>query len=819
MLGEPWRIALRRFSGLFLGLNFLQIAVLDVYLGGFLLYIVAIIPFHLFSKPTLYAITVISFFVVFLVHRTKFRRVVQNLRLGPKKSLFRNSHSLEFALVISMFAFTLFMQTLPFNNLLLGSVRDTSIHSLFVQVLIENKEVPVTLQPYLDEGIVYPQGFTPLAAYSALVMNYVPPQAVFYLTALFNSLAVLGAYYLGKVVSEKGHLGLSLAFVFTFVAFWPKYITWGSNALVASFPFYFVCLSFLPLLVRERLKIEAVIVIGVLFGYLSVLHLQTFEPLLVSLFILWLYVALKREKNRWYRLQSIVIISCMSLLILAPFVYRALAFYQYPMHNIGVPEDIEATNPEPGLSTIVTGIAWLADHIAANELLKVASFVLFIVSTLSIVSFRRNENFRLIGELVVIGLATLLGQLLLFLLRAVVPSDFLFYPHPMLLYFPFYFFIATLPLIAYASSFSRFSQRMLLGDNGTKLKTRVLVTAISLILLLAIYSPFLYQSLVRDSGELYGSYTVFSVTTAQDSQLILWITDNLPKNATILVNTFQSGTFIPSIANRKAVFPSFASSTSVTYQKLVALLEQNVFNATTLDLMKRFNITDVYVGSGVSPWDNWIHRWNPNLFLGNPQFTLMKNFGNAYLFHCNYVNTSVVFLDDFEHSDWDENGWLTQYAGNGLGKVTIVSDFGYNSQRSLRITAQAMYTVTEWRCARSVSREIFLPNDSDVIFSFYVNAVEGFSRRDTFAIVISNVYHNQSMIVTTPQGIYEGYRNTRTLSGFVGLFSYDLSVSWREFFNSPLPNTLMFELVNWDFDGVENVAYVDNVALAATPIS
>jgi hypothetical protein len=197
----------------------------------------------------------------------------------------------------------------------------------------------------------------------------------------------------------------------------------------------------------------------------------------------------------------------------------------------------------------------------------------------------------------------------------------------------------------------------------------------------------------------------------------------------------------------------------------------------------------------------------------------MKNFGDAYLFHCNYVNTSVVFLDDFEHSDWDENGWLAQYVGNGLGNVMIVSDFGYNSQRSLRITAQAMYTVTEWRCARCVSREIFLPNDSDVIFSFYVNAVEGFSRRDTFAIVISNVYHNQSMILTTPQGIYEGYRNTRTLSGFVGLFSYDLSVSWREFFNSPLPNTLMFELVNSDFDGVENVAYVDNVTLAATPIS
>jgi hypothetical protein len=381
-----------------------------------------------------------------------------------------------------------------------------------------------------------------------------------------------------------------------------------------------------------------------------------------------------------------------------------------------------------------------------------------------------------------------------------------------------YFFFAAIIYPLYDLLFSSLSRKAVPKTIEFEPKTKqVLVGAISLMLLIALFGTFVYQSVAFDAGRLYGSYSVFGVTTEQDLQLILWIRDNLPANATILVDNFQSGAFIPSIASRKAVFPSFGSSTSASYQKLVSLLEEDVLNTTTLDLMKHFNITDIYSGSGISPWDGWMHKWDPRLFLGNPQFTLMKNFGNAYLFHCNYVNTSVVFLDDFEHTDWDQNGWLTQYVGNGLGNVTITSDFGYNSQRSLRITAQAIYTITEGRYARSVSREIFLPNDSDVTFSFYVNTVEGFHGKDTFAVVISNIYRNQSVIITTPKGVYEGYRNTRPLDGSVELFSDDLSISWHEFFNSPLPNALILELVNWDFDGVENVAYIDNIKVTSTP--
>ena len=824
-LGEPWRIILQKFARLFKSLGFLQILVVDVYLGGFFLYIIALIPLHLFTAITLYTITILSGIIVLLFHRRKFRSAIQNLSLHPKFS-FQNNYSFEIIMVASLFLFSLGIYTSPFNHLLFGSARDNAIHSLFVQLIIENKQIPVTVQPYLNEGIVYPQGFSIIAAYSVLILNYSPPQAIFYLTAFFNALTILGAYFLGKTLSNKCYLGLSLAFVFAFVASWPKYITWGSNTFVASFPFYFICLSFLPFLARNKLKVREIFAIGILFGYLSVLHLQPYQTLFASLFLLWLYVALKREKNRWRILLNLLAISGLSLLVLSPFIYRFFAFYQYPGHNIGLPADVEIPVPQPSFSLVLIGVAWLFEHLAANTLLRIGSLILFFVSGLTMVSLRRKNGFAQTNQLIMIGTATLLGQLLIFVLGAISPAHLPFYPNPMLLYIPFYFFIATFSFLLYHFFSSRLSKKILAKTKEPKLKTKkLLVTIISLMLLLGVYAPFLYQSIFLDVRDIRGSYAVYSVTTKQDRQLILWIKDNLTRNAIILVNTFQSGTFIPSVANRKVVFPSFASSRSVSYQNLVSLLEGNVINATTLDLMENFNITNIYVGEGVSSSDGGRHKWYHKLFLGNPNFELVKNFGNAYLFQFNYTDLSTVFFDDFEHILWYRDGWAARYYGNGLGDVTITTDFGYDSSRCLRITAQAVYTPSLRELRYEVFREIFVQNNSDVTLSFYLNATQGFHNKspfnDTFAVFISNVYRNQSMVITTPNGIYEGYAHAISLDGFAGFFEFNgsssLSTLWHQMFNSSFPNPFILEFVNYDFDGVENVVYIDNITVTSKP--
>lgn len=822
VLGEPWRIILQKFAGLFKSLDFLQILVFNVYLGGFFLYIVAIIPLHLFTVIMLYTLTILSGIVVLLFHRRKFRSAIQNLSLHPKFS-FKNNRSFEIIMVALMFLFSLGIQTSPFNHLLFGSVRDTSIHSLFVQLIIENKQIPVTVQPYLNEGIVYPQGFSPIAAYSVLILNYSPPQAIFYLTAFFNALTILGAYFLGKTLSNRCYLGLNLAFVFTFVALWPKFITWGSNAFVASFPFYFICLSLLPFLARNKLKGKEILAIGILFGYLSVLHLQPYQTLFASLFLLWLYTVFKGEKDRWRRLLSVIAISGLSLLVLSPFIYRFFAFYPYPNHNIGLPADVEIPVPQPSLSLVLTGATWVFQHLATNALLRIVSLLLIFVSALTIVSLRRRSSFAQTNQLVIIGIATLLGQLLIFVLGAISPGNLPFYPNPILLYIPCYFFIAAFSYLLYHFFSSRLSKNILAKTKEPKLKTKkLLITTISLTLLLGIYAPFLHQSIFLDSRNLHGSYTVFSVTTEQDLQLILWIKDNSSRNAIILTNTFQSGTFIPSIANRKVVFPSFASSQSVSYQKLVAILEGNTINATTFDLMNHFNITHIYAGLGVSLVDGWKHKWNPKLLLGNPNFKLVRNFGDAYLFRFNYTDSDIVFFDDFEHIRWDKVGWQTHSSGSGRGNVTNTNNFGYNGSRCMRITAQAVYTPWEWKYAYGVLREVFVKNNSDVTLSFYLDATEGFHNKspfnDTFAVFVSNVYRNQSLIFTTPNGIYRDYAYAIPIEGgSEGVSHFDLSTIWREKFDSSFPNPFILEFVNYDFDGIENVAYIDDITVTSTP--
>jgi hypothetical protein len=252
-------------------------------------------------------------------------------------------------------------------------------------------------------------------------------------------------------------------------------------------------------------------------------------------------------------------------------------------------------------------------------------------------------------------------------------------------------------------------------------------------------------------------------------------------------------------------------------------LEKKVINATTYDLLKHFNITNVFVGFGVSPWDDWRHWWNSNLFLGNPNFKLVKNFGNAYLFQFNYTDPNIVFLEDFEHPRWDENGWETYYYGNGLSNITITANFGHNSERCLRIRAQAVYTIWEWKYARYISREIYVHNNSDVTLSFYLNATEGFhsAAKDTFAVLISNIYNNQTIIIATPNGVYQNYAHTVSLNGLEGFFEFkdnsSISNLWHQMFNSSLPNPFILEFVNYDFDGAENVAYIDNIKITSKP--
>jgi hypothetical protein len=182
-------------------------------------------------------------------------------------------------------------------------------------------------------------------------------------------------------------------------------------------------------------------------------------------------------------------------------------------------------------------------------------------------------------------------------------------------------------------------------------------------------------------------------------------------------------------------------------------------------------------------------------------------------------------LDDFEYEVWDRNLWQGFSVGQGLGNVSITEAYGYNGSNCLKITSKMLPTVWNWYYAYGVSREIFVSNASEVRLSFYLDATQGFSGKDTFAVLISNVYRNQSLVVATnnPHGVYENYAGAVVLNGSEGFFEFkgnqSLSALWQERFNSTLPNQFILEFVSWDLDGTKNVAYIDNVQITLIPLS
>jgi len=813
VIGEPLRFLLRRISRFFKNLDILQVLVLDLYLGGLILYVIAMIPLHLFNFATIWLVLLFSVFFVIV------ELVVKQHRL-PKKC-----DAVRYVVVLGMFLVSLWILLMAISDLVFGSIHDTSLHSLFVQLLLENGQAPVTLQPYAAEGIVYPQVFHPIVAFMVCISNCLVPRAVLLVTSFFSATSVLGAYYLGKASSSRWHFSVALAFVFTFIASYPKYITWGSNALVASIPLYFICLSFIPSLLKKGAKVNAydIISIGIPFGYLAAMHPQPFEVLAASIILLWFVGFIKRKRSVLSQLRYILPILFLSMIPVSPFFYRWLIWYSYPYHNIGLPEDLEypmylyepySLSNFPDIpNAILSSIYYLWDHLSPYIVLR---GIYLILAFLAIVTIAKSRNGTLDNTIVQVSLSAIGGQMLIMLLAISFPSS-VFSPQPILLYLSFDIFIGVFAVWLCRNVLLRLSK--MTGTKVNHCQSKFGFTKNSKILkvgLLAgilMYSSFVYCTVLHDPQEIRGAYGVWALTTTDDLELMLWMKDNLPRDYVILVNQYESGLFIPSISHHKIIFPRTASSFSRSYQTLSTLLENRNLNATTCNLMKHFNITHVFIGCYTSIFEMYKHKWDPQPFLQNPNFDLVRKVGNAYLFAFSYKYPEVAFQDDFEYESPAEAGWEFYVAkeseGIGFGEATISSNHAYHGRKSLMITAkrdkEGYYFCWAYK-------QVCVWDTSNVTLSFYLNATSGFNNDlDHSAVIVADTSWQREITISTPYAnISSEYMKLPDLQGF---FEFNLSEIWYQRYNSTLPNDFCICLQNFDGDGIENIVFLDYITM------
>jgi hypothetical protein len=810
--GEPFRIIFLRRIKLFSELDFLQICILNIYVGGMFLYLIASLPLFLFSQVFVFSFTIFCFLFSIYAHSKALRNIS---KLDEMRSYLKKNRRAFFiyALVFAFFLFILLLHLASMSNLIFGSLFDESIHSLKVQVILENRYVPLTLEPYLPEGIIYPQAAHVVFGFACYMLNVNAPQSVFYVTILFKSLSVFGAYFLGRQLSSNKLYPLGLSFVFVFISSWPLYVVWGGNPFLVGFPLFLVNLGLLFSLIHsvERNSLGKLVFMGFLFGFNGALIVSYIETLFVLAVLVLVYVLIcKREiLRRIFSEFSIVFLT--SLLLLSPVIYRFLAFYSYPGHNIGLPADFAGYQASRLPFTTTQALQWAFENLSPHYPLRLLSLLLIAGLALLLLKTRDHKDVK---PVIVFALSIFTSATLLSFVSFFLPSDLeiISWGHQGIL-------IAVslnILILAFYVKLYRFCANIRFTSMIRFFKNSYPVALLTLVIFSSITAPFVYYRLFRDPQVLEGTYAMFAITRQDDYDLMMWMKANLSSSAVILVSPSEPGLFIPTISHHRIIYPYSGSAFTYSYLTLINLTRENIMNSTVYGLMQNLSISHVFVGSDAAYWWFEKQKWNPLIFLGNPNFNMTKNFGDAYLFEFNYTDPDTVFLDEFEHLNWTDYGWQTYSVGNGLSNVTIANSSDIVSEKQLEITSQAVYTVTELKHATYVVRDFYVPTNSDVSLSFYLNATAGFSGRDTFAIVISNIDRNQSIIISTQNGYYEDYSPLVELESSEGEFKFNLTGIWTQFFNSSFPETFVLEFTNWDFDGVNNSAYIDNIAVTST---
>jgi len=844
VIGEPIRIVLSKYAGLFGELDYLQTCVINVYLGGFILYTIAMIPLPFFAAPVVWWILAASGTSLVFFHFKTLRDLLRKSKTVKHCVLMGKGAILKNVLVAAMFFSLLWIEVLPLSSFVYGSVHDTALFGLFVELILENRHTPVTIKPYGTEGIIYPQGFFVIEAFACHLFGFSAAEVTLRVTPLFMALSVLGAYFLGKALSPRSHLDISLAFTVWCISRWPRLLFWGSNAFVAGFPLYFIALSFLRQLKNPRKpdqNMAKILTISILFGYLAAVHLVFFELLFAIVALTTLFSVLRQHKHSKQRLKNFLVFCVFSIIPIGASVYRFIIWYPYPGHNIGLPIDVVLRAEDHTIGVPIANVfetlyefIVVSDWINPNLLIKAIIVSLFIVGTAVTILLRKDRCFAQMKETFMVALSSSAVAGLMIILVTREASILFPFIHPLMvtliqveqttiLSLTSFFVTIGIYNVMLFRGFQRLyihtslrsnkvsrksSNHSLRSKRDKKKKTMISKVAVFSTLILApIYAPFVYCIFTYDLEYADGQYNMFCVTTENDKQLMLWMKNNLSRNAVILVNPCGAGGFIPTVSNHRVIYQPGASRYSRSYEELVERIDSHNLDITTYDLMRQSNISHVFIGSSAIfnhyPWD-------PMLFLGNPNFKLLKNIGDTYLFRVNVKDPDphLIFTDDFECRDLNTTGWrVGKSSSEGLGHAEVTSERSYEGKASVKIVAKSVGE-DFWY---SICRKVHVSSASNISLSFHVDVADGFNGMDTLMIIISDPSW-------TRQLFFAATRNRTGVSVVVlqplqDYFQFDISALWQEIHNSTLPTTFYLQVLNHDSDGIENVAYIDLVRI------
>jgi len=292
VVGEALRGATARWVALWRAREPIELIVLDLYLGGAVMYLVAALELGAFVRPVVVGLPVAAGLVV-LGRAAALRR-----RRGTPAAVRRLLEGLanRWALLALVSALGLYLVevtvAVPVGT---GNTYDSSLLTTYVALLLQHGSVPLSFHPYGSAAILYPQGTTVWLAWAQLDFGLPAARTSLLVTPLFLGLTPLAGYVLGKRLIGSPPAGAAFAIALAWLGPSTRALVGGSNDFVLALPLVMLLAAQSTVwFARDLPSLADAVGFGVLLGYAAVMNVVGAEWLLPALVLLGL------SRRPWY---------------------------------------------------------------------------------------------------------------------------------------------------------------------------------------------------------------------------------------------------------------------------------------------------------------------------------------------------------------------------------------------------------------------------------------------------------------------------------------------------------------------------------------
>jgi hypothetical protein len=651
LIGELVRGYADRWVELWRDLEPVERALLDLYLGGAVMFLLAALPVGGFVLPVLVGLPAVA---AVLVGVRELRARRGSSRTPSGRWPVAPAALVAFGTALALLGYELAI-ALPIGT---GNTYDASVLTTFVALLLRDHTIPLSLSPYASVGVLYPQGTTVWVGWAQAVFGLPPARASLLVTPLFLALAPLAAYVFGRRAFGSDLAGAGCAVFLAVVGSWTRVLVTGSYDFVVAFPLVLLLAAQVVSVARgAMLRWPDTIAFGILVGYSAALNPVGAEWLVPTVLLVGAFAWVRGagDAGRWLvRWAGLV---AAALVALVPTLYEIALGWSSPSLTTG--SGVPPAGSRFGIdgAQFVGGIdpylfrptdVWLSPVPALRDELAV---LLTVGLVLLVLALRWSWVRRATGGLprfLLVGGAMMVGGMALVWASssgsglAVRVASLTSAAELSIWLFTFYTLVAAVPLVLLldrARSEWSAGRRAPEPPESRAPRPRVRLAgesstaplAVALALVIVVPGAVLSAtSLPPVLNELYSS--VGNVTT-DDLSMLEYAGAHLPSGARVLVAPGSAAQFLPGYdANVVLLYPMAPGWQwiNASYSLLVRELTNGTLDAAGTDAMQILGVNYVLVtGANTVLWP----PFSPAPLLADPTaFPLEYRAGDAYLF-------------------------------------------------------------------------------------------------------------------------------------------------------------------------------------------